>query len=116
LDSKVKMASLSTIINSALQEKDAEFVFDEQGNFSILKKDGTSLVGANHTKYTPQTFIDEILAQNKILKVANPANGKTTTPGNGTTTVTAGNDKPEGNNQVAALNRRNREAFAGSGK
>lgn len=69
LDVAIKATSIDAIINKALQEKEAEFAYDDSGVFIVRKKDGTNLVGANHTKYTPQTLVDEILANNKILAV-----------------------------------------------
>lgn len=112
-----KEAALDSIINKALQDKKASFDFDDTDTF-ILKGEGdTSVVGANSTKYTPKTFIDEVLAQNKVLKVSDPKHDTTTTQqgSNGTQqrtiTVDAGTKAVTGNNQTTAnLNRRNREA------
>jgi hypothetical protein len=104
LDPSIRATSLDAVISKALQDKDAEFAYDDQGNFLIRKKDGTNLVGANHTKYTPQAFIDEVLAQNRILAV-NPASNGTKTEQ--TTQVADGKDgQPvNGTNQsVAAMN------------
>ncbi len=71
LDADIRTTSIDAIINKALQDKDAEFAYDDKGSFIVRKKDGTNLLGANHTKYTPQTLVDEILAHQKILAVNN---------------------------------------------
>lgn len=76
LDPAAKEAAIDALVNKALQDSDAEFVFDDKENLSLRKKDGTNLFGENHTQVTPQTFIDKTLS--KILKVtpAVPANGQ----------------------------------------
>lgn len=71
----VRQTSLMTVINNALQEKDAELKYDENGKLQILKKDGSKLYGANHTLIQLDELIDSTLAQNKILVVAEPPKG-----------------------------------------
>lgn len=81
LPAEAKNAAIEALINKSLQDSDADFTFDEKGNLSLVKKDGTNLFGDNHTLVTPQTFIDKTLS--KILKVSGAAtNGATiqTTP------------------------------------
>lgn len=73
LDPAAKEAGINAIITKALQDSDADFTFDDKGNLSLMKKDGTNLFGENHTLVTPQSFIDKSLS--KILKVTNGANG-----------------------------------------
>lgn len=75
LDPQAKEAAIDALLNKALQDSDAEFKFDEKGNLSLIKKDGTNLFGDNHTLVTPQSFIDKSLS--KILKVTDPARGNT---------------------------------------
>lgn len=110
-----KQAALDSIINKALQDKGASFDFDDAGSFILKGKDDTAVVGANSSKYTPQSFVDEILAQNKVLQVSNQKDATTQQqPGNTprVTTVDAGTTALQGNNQTTANNnRRNREAF-----
>jgi len=62
-----KEAATNALLNKALQDSNAEFTFDENGNLSLIKKDGTNLFGENHTLVTPQAFIDKSFS--KILKV-----------------------------------------------
>lgn len=68
---EAKEPAIQALIDKALQDSDAEFVFDEKENLILRKKDGTNLFGENHTQITPQTFIDKTLS--KILKVTNAA-------------------------------------------
>jgi hypothetical protein len=72
LDSNIRYKSLMSVIDNALQDKDAEMSFDEKGNLQILKKDGTRLLGANHTQISIDDLVDSTLAHNKILQVAAP--------------------------------------------
>lgn len=67
LPAEAKEAAITALINKSLQDSDADFTFDEKGNLSLVKKDGTNLFGENHTLITPQSFIDKSLS--KILKV-----------------------------------------------
>lgn len=113
LPSDAKAAAIDSIINKALQDKGASFDFDEAGSFILKGKDDTAVVGANSTKYDPQSFIDEILAQNKVLKVTEKTDTTTQQTGNNqrVTTVDASQTALKGNNQTTAnLNRANREA------
>lgn len=68
---EAKEAAIDALLNKSLSEHDADFTFDEKGNLSLIKKDGTNLFGDNHTLVTPQSFVDKTLS--KILKVSNPA-------------------------------------------
>lgn len=76
LPTDAKEAATNALLNKALQDSNAEFTFDENGNLSLIKKDGTNLFGENHTLVTPQAFIDKSFS--KILKVTDPNPGKTT--------------------------------------
>ena len=83
----VKELTLQTLLNKALQDNDAELTVDDKGGLALIKKDGTNLFGDNHTQLTPQSFLDKVLSQNKILKVSDPKSdntppGPTPTPGN----------------------------------
>lgn len=66
-DPIVRNAAIGALITKALQDSDADFTFDDKGNLSLMKKDGTNLFGDNHTLVTPQTLIERSLS--KILKV-----------------------------------------------
>jgi len=82
LPADAKEAATNALLNKALQDSNAEFTFDENGNLSLIKKDGTNLFGENHTLVTPQAFIDKSFS--KILKVTEatkPNNQPATVPG-----------------------------------
>lgn len=70
LPADAKQAAVNSLVSKALQDSDAEWTFDEKGNLSLIKKDGTNLFGDNHTQLTPASFIDKSLS--KILKVSEP--------------------------------------------
>jgi len=115
LPPQAKQAALDSLITKALHEKGASFGFDEAGAFTLKGAEDTAVVGANNNKYTPDTFIQEILAQNKILKVADPAGPPTPTnpQSNGRMPMTVrGNTALSGGNTTTAdANRQAREAF-----
>jgi hypothetical protein len=73
LPAEAKEAAINALLTKSLQDSDAEFTFDEKGNLSLVKKDGTNLFGDNHTQLTPQSFIDKALS--KILQVTNTNSG-----------------------------------------
>lgn len=73
---EAKDAAINALLTKALQDSDADFTFDDKGNLSLIKKDGTNLFGENHTLVTPSAFIDKTLS--KILKVT-PAAGNSST-------------------------------------
>lgn len=72
LTADIRQSSLMSVINKALEDKDAQLSYDDKNNLQLLKKDGTKLYGANHTLITLDEIIDSSLAQNKILVVAEP--------------------------------------------
>jgi molybdenum-dependent DNA-binding transcriptional regulator ModE len=116
LDPAIKAAAIEAILNKGLQDKEADFDFDEKDEFIVKKKDGTNLVGANHSKYTPQTLIDEILAQNKVLVVANSQQNPQDNQQQNNQTVNAenGQTKISGTNQsVIDMNMEALSAFNG---
>lgn len=79
LDPEIKATVISTLINKELQDKQAKFAFDEAGNLTLLKNDGTNFYGDNHQQITPAQLIEQTLAKTKQLRVsapAGPANGK----------------------------------------
>lgn len=73
LDPEVKSTVLNTLLQKELQDNQAKFEFDEQGNFTLLKNDGTNYYGENHQQISPVKFIEQTLAKTKQLKVSNGA-------------------------------------------
>lgn len=110
LDPEVRYNSLISVINKELQNYEAELKYDEKGNLQPFKKDGSKLLGSNHTPITLQSLIDTSLANNKILAVSTPTNPETP----GATTVAAGKTTQiSGTNQsVANYAKEQREAYA----
>ena len=98
---EAKTAAINSVINKALLDKKATFDFDDNGVFLLKGEGDTAVLGANQTKYTPQSFIDEVLAQNKILKVSEQAQQQ---QGGTQTTVTAAINGLNGNNQTTSHN------------
>ncbi len=93
LPSDIRVATMEAIINKNLQDKNAEFVTDENGNLQILSKDGSNVFGSNHVQLTPQMFLDQSFAP--ILKVSGPPKPASNTR---PAAITApGGDKPEAN-------------------
>lgn len=84
LPEDLRHSSVMAAISKALQEKDAKVVYDEKGNPTLQKSDGSKLYGANHTLITLDDLIDTSLAQNKILVVAEPPKGAQQQQANGT--------------------------------
>jgi hypothetical protein len=116
-----KFAALNTLISAALTGKEAGFALDETGGLTLKGKDDTVVLTANQTKYTPQTFIDEVLATNKVLKVADPnaattgqqnGNGQNGQNGRANGSVQLPNTAQTGNSQaIADANRATLQAY-----
>jgi len=70
LDPTIKLATMESLINKALQDKNAELQSDEVGNLKLVGKDGSNVFGDNHVQLTPQSFFDKTFAP--ILKVSGP--------------------------------------------
>lgn len=101
---QAKNAALKTIVSQALAERKASFKFDDAGQFILVGEDDSAVLGAGNSKYTPQSLIDEVFAQQKVLKVSDPGtkDGQQQSAG-ATKTVQAG-AQPSGNSQQIALN------------
>lgn len=79
LDPIVKDTTIKSLLDKELQDKDADFTFDDKGNFTLLKKDGSNFYGENHQQVEPQTFIEQLLSRHKLL-VATPKAGDNKIP------------------------------------
>lgn len=79
LPSDVKDITLKAIINKNLAADSAEFSIDEGGQLVLRKKDGTNFFGEDHRPFTPNTYLEKMMARDKILKVTDP----NPNPGNG---------------------------------
>lgn len=110
LPADAKQAAVNSLISKALQDSDAEFTFDEKGNLSVIKKDGTNLFGDNHTQLTPTSFIDKSLS--KILKVS-----ETSTATNGNIqTNTVQTAQKNANPALSSLIAQTRQAYEAANK
>jgi hypothetical protein len=115
LDSETRYSILDTLVDKALRDSGAKFVFDEQGNFNLVRNDGTNYFGENHQQIKPQAFIEQVLAKSKQIKVSqtngqqngNNNNGQAHQP------PAAGNGANGGNNgqSYSTLVDRNKQAL-----
>lgn len=72
LPADVKDITLKAIINKNLAADAAEFSIDEGGQLVLRKKDGTNFFGEDHRPFTPNTYLEKLMARDKILKVTDP--------------------------------------------
>lgn len=66
-DPEVKYSTINALINKELQDKDADFTYDDKDNFTLLRKDGSNYYGDNHQQVNPQTFVESLLSRHKLL-------------------------------------------------
>lgn len=125
LDSEVKSMTLRNLVGKALQENNATFDFDENGNFVLLKNDGGNYYGDNNQLVSPQQFAESVLSRNKLLIVTQPNNngaGANQKPGGSQTP--AGGQQPQGgqggsakgNNTLTALVNESRQHLENASK
>ncbi len=69
LPASVKDSTLKAIINNSLAADAAELSVDDAGQLIIRKKDGSNFFGEDNRQFTPNTYLDKILARDKILIV-----------------------------------------------
>jgi hypothetical protein len=111
LDPETRSTILDSQIQKALQDNGAKFVIDDQGNFTLLRTDGTNYFGENHQQIKPAQFIESILAKNKQLKVTDSQNGANgTKPQNGSQPTGSGGGSTD--NKQSAVVDRNKQALA----
>lgn len=67
LPANVKDSTLKAIINNSLAADAAEFTVDDAGQLTLRKKGGDNFFGDDHNIMTPKTYLDKILARDKIL-------------------------------------------------
>jgi hypothetical protein len=75
LDPEVKTLTLKNLVSKALQENNATFDFDQNGQFILIKNDGGNYYGDNNQLVSPQQFAESVLSRNKLLIVTQPGNG-----------------------------------------
>lgn len=104
LDPSMRSMILDQIITKNLQDNQAQLVFNEQGELSLQKTDGSTYYGENNLPVTPAQFIEQTLAKNKQLKVST---GPTANPSrsNPQRQAGGGDDKPNPQTRVVDHNR-----------
>ena len=58
---------MKSIINDSLAADAAELTVDDAGQLILRKKGGDNFFGDDHNIMTPKTYLDKILARDKIL-------------------------------------------------
>lgn len=69
LPPNVKASALKEIINNSLAADTAELTVDDAGQLILRKKGGDNFFGDDHNIMTPKSYLDKILARDKILIV-----------------------------------------------
>lgn len=113
LDPETRNTILDSQITKALQDNGVKLAFDDQGNFTLLRNDGTNYFGENHQQVKPQQFIEQVLAKNKQLKVTDSSTGANgTKPQNGTQPAASSGNGTKDSQTQSALIARNNQALA----
>lgn len=69
-DPVIRKMMLRNLIDKNLQDSNAVLGIDDNGNLTIVGKDGTNVVGSDHRPLTPKAFLDKTFAS--ILQVSAP--------------------------------------------
>lgn len=72
LPASVKDSTLKAIINNSLAGDSAELTVDDAGQLVLRKKGGDNFFGEDHNIMTPKSYLDKILARDKILITTDP--------------------------------------------
>lgn len=106
LDPETRYTIIDSQIQKELQDRQAKFALDEQGNVVLMRNDGTNFFGENHQQVKPLQFIEQVLAKNKQLKVTDPSNNGApgTKPTNGTQPAASSGNGTKEQSQSAAIN------------
>lgn len=112
LDPSAKATTLSTLINQRLQDKNAKVDFDGNGSFVLLKNDGTNFFSADNVQMNPKQFVEQLLADTKLL-VTTPAASSTPQNNNAGNGASSAPDKGNGGNNNNRDNKGAPSAFKG---
>jgi hypothetical protein len=82
MDAPTKQAVLANIINKNLGSKNFLLTVDENENLVIINKDGSNAFGEDHRPLTPKTFLDKVMADEKLV-VVNDNNNNSGSNNNG---------------------------------
>lgn len=69
-DPVIRKMMLRNLIDKNLQDSNAVLGLDDNGNLTLVGKDGTNVVGSDHRPLTPKAFLDKTFAS--ILQVSAP--------------------------------------------
>lgn len=134
LPASVKDSTLKAIINNSLAADNAELTVDEAGQIQLRRKGGDNFFGEDHNVMTPKTYLDKILARDKILITTdqnqNNGNGASSRNNNGQTFQRQnqnqnnngsgnngnGNGKAASNSAMKSLVDEALEGFSGNGQ
>lgn len=83
LDPSTKEITLKAIIDRNLGAKKAQLTLDETGNLLLTGPDGSNVFGNDHNILTPKAFLDQVMANEKILKVTDAGNNNSSNGSNG---------------------------------
>lgn len=72
LDPEVKYTTFQTLLNKRLQDNNAKLDFDDNGNFVLLKNDGTNYYGESNQQVNAKQFVEQTLSANKLLVTTKP--------------------------------------------
>lgn len=110
LDPETRYTIIDSQVQKELQDRQAKFALDEQGNVVLMRNDGTNYFGENHQQVKPLQFIEQVLAKNKQLKVTDSSStgSNGAKPQNGAQpTSTSNNGAKDPQTQSAVINRNN---------
>lgn len=74
LDPETKNIILSAVINKNLNAKKANWDVDDSNNLLLMGEGNTNLFGEDNRQLTPKTFLDQVLANEKMLVVNDSSN------------------------------------------
>lgn len=73
-DPTTKNITLNAIITKNLAAKKAELSLDDRDDLILVSADGTGVFGDDNRQLTPKSFLDQVMANEKILKVTENSN------------------------------------------
>lgn len=109
-------AAINALIEKALQDKNAEFTMDENGQIKLVRKDGANVFGDDNRPWDSRILIDHTLSQNKILKI-NDSKPQNQQQQSNTSIITNSSDNsPKKDARLSALVNDSLKDLEGAGK
>ncbi|WP_346236753.1 hypothetical protein ABDK00_014035 [Niabella insulamsoli] len=97
MDRSIAIQTALAAVNNDLLKKGFNIKRDESGQLVVVNKEGLPAFNSSNEAVEPNTYIDGVLAQNKLLKVSDP-NPQPPQPGSTGVTI------PGGNKNVSIVN------------